>query len=108
MYRTVTKACGSGGVGNASVKPSKLIRKDDFCVVGNRGTIVVEGAVYYRIFCTRLACFRSHFAFTSCKIVRPNNTDLQRSSMGNPLKDQPNVKTVDEDKEDMAPCLWEK
>ena len=28
--------------------------------------------------------------------------------MGNPLKDQPNVETADEDKEDMAPHLREK
>ena len=33
--------------------------------------------------------------------------NLERSSMGNPLKDQPNVETVEEDKEDMAPHLRE-
>ena len=33
--------------------------------------------------------------------------NLERSSMGNPLKDQPNVETVDEDKDDMAPHLRE-
>ena len=31
--------------------------------------------------------------------------NLDRSSMGNPLKDQPEVETVDEDEEDLAPHL---
>ena len=31
--------------------------------------------------------------------------NLDRSSMGNPLKDQPEVETVDEDDEDLAPHL---
>ena len=37
--------------------------------VGNPRCIIVEFVVYYRIFCTCLACFRSHSAFTSCEIV---------------------------------------
>ena len=69
LYRTASKACGSGKVGNTASNPSKMTSKVDFSVVVNRGTIVVEGAVYYRIFSTHLACFRSHSAFTSCEIV---------------------------------------
>ena len=34
--------------------------------------------------------------------------NLDRSSMGNPLKDQPEVETIDEDDEDLAPHLQNK